>query len=154
MYAQDDSIICWRGTTVPHCHPLDFWCYLIHFEQPIGNPNEPKGMAGHYLGVTSNLSARLLLHKHKNGSRLMEVVSERSVSWEVAGLWRADTWEESRDLEHALKRRHNSPQLCPLCNPRLQPDVYTALRQGHWPLALHDRQGRRQPTGEPQFTRR
>ena len=71
-----------HGPTLP---PAQLWCYLIHFEQPIGNPNEPKGMAGHYLGVTSNLSARLLLHKHKNGSRLMEVVSERSVSWEVAG---------------------------------------------------------------------
>ena len=140
-----DCIIEWRGSSAALYRPSDFYCYLIHFSEPIGNPGEPKGQARHYLGVTSALDAQLMLHKKKNGAAIMAAVGKAGVSWEVARLWRVETWEESRDLEHALKRRHNNPSLCPCCNPRLGPDLLVGLREGHWPLALHARIGRRAP---------
>ncbi len=110
--------ISWRGSTTACYRHLDYFCYLVHFSEPIGNPSEPRGVA-----------------------------------WEISRLWRVDTWEESRDLEHALKRRHNSPALCPRCIPRLGPDLLVGLRAGHWPLALHARVGRRSPSPRYQNVR-
>ena len=146
--AQGDSIIRYRGTVASHYQAHDYFCYLICFDQPIGNLSAPKGKAGHYLGVTSALEARLLLHAHGNGAALMAAVGKAGVSWSLVRLWCVSSWEESRDLEHALKRRHNNPSLCPRCNPRLAPDPLVGLRLGHWPLKLHDRHGRRQPRAD------
>jgi hypothetical protein len=40
----------------------------------------------------------------------MEVVTERSIPWQVA-----KTWPGGRELEKQLKRQKNSPRLCPIC---------------------------------------
>ena len=136
-----DTILTHHGMTVRLSPPTYFYCYLIHFSEPIGS-SDPRGQAQHYLGVTSALDARLLLHKNKNGAAIMAAVGKAGVSWEIARLWRVDSWEESRDLEHALKRRHNSPQLCPICQGKPKDDL-TRIREGHYPLA--SRTGRRQP---------
>lgn len=143
-----NSIIRYRSTVACHYQAPDFYCYLIHFERPIGNLAEPKGQASHYLGATSALEARLFLHAHGNGAALMAAVGKAGVSWSLVRLWRVFSWEESRDLEHALKRRHNNPQLCPVCNPRLGPDPLVGLRLGHWPLRIHAYVGRRRPMNE------
>ena len=46
--------------------------YLIHLLRPLGNPNNPRGMASHYLGFAEHdLAARLERHHAGNGSRLM-----------------------------------------------------------------------------------
>ena len=85
--------------------------YLIHFERPIGDLSNPRGQARHYLGSTTDLEARLAAHRAGNGSRLMEVVNEAGIAWTVTR-----TWPGGRDLERQLKRQHNSPRLCPICN--------------------------------------
>lgn len=138
-----DTTLTWRGSTCALYRHTDYFAYLIHFSQPIGNPGEPRGQAQHYLGVTSSLDCRLLLHKHGNGSAIMAAVGKAGVAWEIARLWRVDSWEESRDLEHALKRRHNSPRLCPICQGKPM-DPLASMRQGHYSLA--SRTGRRQPS--------
>ena len=84
--------------------------YLIHFETPLGDLSNPRGQARHYLGYTTDLEQRLRAHRSGNGSRLMEVVAERGIGWTLARTWRGD-----RGLERRLKRRHNSPKLCPVC---------------------------------------
>lgn len=88
--------------------------YLIHFETPIGNPANPHGMAQHYIGFSTRLGKRLQAHLHGNGARLMEVVSERGVSWRLARTWTPG----SRQLERWLKNRKNAKRFCPLCNPK------------------------------------
>ena len=143
MFTQFNSTISWRGSTTALYRHTDYFCYLLHFETKLGNPGEPRGQAQHYLGVTSALDCRLLLHKNKNGAAIMAAVGKAGVAWEVARLWRVESWEESRDLEHALKRRHNSPQLCPICQSKPKDDL-THMREGHYPLAAHT--GRRQPS--------
>lgn len=85
--------------------------YLIHFERPIGDLENPRGQARHYLGYTEDLEGRLQAHRSGNGARLMEVVSEMDIEWTVARTWPGD-----RALERRLKNRHNSPKLCPICN--------------------------------------
>jgi hypothetical protein len=84
--------------------------YLIHFERPIGDLDNPRGQARHYLGFTEDLEARLEAHRTGNGSRLMEVVTEAGIGWTVARTWPGD-----RDLERKLKAQHNGPRLCPIC---------------------------------------
>ncbi|MBN1886459.1 MAG: hypothetical protein JW850_00650 [Thermoflexales bacterium] len=79
--------------------------YLLHF-------NKPYRHARHYLGSADNLDARLARHASGNGARLVEVVSQAGITWQLAR-----TWQGGRELERALKRRKNTPTLCPLCNP-------------------------------------
>ena len=64
----------------------------------------------------------------------MEVVTDSGIDFELARLWRVESWEESRDLERRLKHRHESPSLCPLCRG-LPVDDLVFMRQGHWPFS-------------------
>ena len=80
--------------------------YLIHFETKLAH-------AGHYLGSTADLEARLQCHLHGQGARLMTVVTELGITWRLARTWPGD-----RKLERRLKRRKEGPRLCPICNPR------------------------------------
>lgn len=77
--------------------------YLIHF-------NEPLAHAQHYMGWTTNLKARLAAHAKGNGARLMEVISQKGITWRLARTWRG-----GRDLERRLKAQHHGPRLCPIC---------------------------------------
>jgi predicted GIY-YIG superfamily endonuclease len=77
--------------------------YLIHFHQPYKH-------AKHYLGFTSDLVARVDRHWDGHGSRLMAVVTEHDIDWEVVR-----TWKGTRGDERKLKRQKNSCRLCPVC---------------------------------------
>lgn len=77
--------------------------YLIHFEKPYQH-------AKHYLGFTTDLDARIADHRAGVGSRLLQVVNAAGIKWEVAR-----TWPGNRKLERQLKRRKETPALCPLC---------------------------------------
>ncbi len=83
--------------------------YLLHFGQPIGNLSNPRGQARHYLGYTNNLEMRLERHRQGNGSAIMAEVARLGIDWTLAC-----TWQGGRDLEYRLKRRKNSPRLCPI----------------------------------------
>ncbi len=123
--------------TIYHQVPPIGWVYLLHFEQKYYH-------AGHYCGSTCNLDARLALHNHGNGARLTEVVSHAGIGMELVRLWQFDSYAEARAFESRLKRAGHSPRNCPVCQHK-PVDVYTALRQGHLPLALHDRHGAWKP---------
>lgn len=84
--------------------------YLIHFSKPIGDLDNPRGQARHYLGYTDDLEQRLKRHRSGNGSAIMAEVARLGVGWQLARTWNGD-----RNLERALKRQHNEPRLCPLC---------------------------------------
>ena len=83
--------------------------YLIHFETPYKH-------ARHYTGWASDLDRRIARHRAGDGARLMEVVTEAGIGWHVAR-----TWEGTRDLERAIKDRHEAPRLCPDCSPHPLP---------------------------------
>ncbi len=74
--------------------------YLIHLLRPLGNPNNPRGMASHYLGFAEHdLAARLERHRVGNGSRLMHAVALQGIPWVLARVWEG----ASRDDERRLK---------------------------------------------------
>ena len=84
--------------------------YLIHFDRPIGDLNNPRGQAQHYLGYSEDLESRLQAHRDGNGSAIMRAVNDQSVGWELAR-----TWSGGRELERTLKAQHNSRRFCPIC---------------------------------------
>ena len=80
--------------------------YLIHFHNAYKH-------ARHYLGWAENLENRLAHHRKGTGARLMQVIGEAEIDWEVAR-----TWDDcDRNAEAKLKRHKHNVRLCPLCNP-------------------------------------
>lgn len=84
--------------------------YLIHFDAPLGNPDNPHGQAQHYIGFTDDLPARLEAHRKGNGAAIMAAVNLAGIGWTLAR-----TWTGGRGLEKQLKRRKKARCLCPLC---------------------------------------
>lgn len=91
------------------------YCYLIHFDQPIGNLVNPRGMARHYLGYTNqSLKKRLEQHRKGTGARLTRAaVLQYGRELQLVRHWTSGT----RALERELKRRHRPSYYCPICNP-------------------------------------
>ena len=80
--------------------------YLLHFSKAFKH-------AKHYLGFCKDLNARLERHAKGDGARILAVCREQGITWQVAR-----TWQGSRLFERKLKRRRDSPKLCPICNPK------------------------------------
>jgi len=80
--------------------------YLLHFATKLAH-------AQHYLGSTDNLAARLACHRSGHGARLMQVITEQGIPWQLAR-----TWPGGRNQERELKRYKASTRLCPICNAR------------------------------------
>jgi predicted GIY-YIG superfamily endonuclease len=79
--------------------------YLVHLDQPYKH-------AKHYMDYTEDLEKRLAEHRSGRGSRLMAVIKEAGITWRLARVRTGKRAEERR-----LKAQHNSPRLCPYCNP-------------------------------------
>ena len=77
--------------------------YLIHFRKRYRH-------AGHYLGSADDLEARLAKHAAGQGARLMAVVKEAGIEWELAR-----TWPGGRARERQLKKQLGASRMCPLC---------------------------------------
>lgn len=80
--------------------------YLIHFQRRYRH-------AGHYSGWTSDLPARLAEHAAGRGARLLAVIAEAGIGWQLARTWPGD-----RSRERALKRQGGASRRCPLCGIR------------------------------------
>ena len=77
--------------------------YLLHFVRPYAH-------ARHYTGWTADLAARLAEHAAGRSARLLAVVVDAGIGWQLAR-----TWDGSRRLERALKRQGGASRRCPLC---------------------------------------
>jgi hypothetical protein len=113
--------------------------YLAHFDRPIGDTSNPRGFALHYTGWTLNLPTRLGEHAAGRGARLMQVVAEQHIGWQVTRLWVG-----SRSRERSLKRQGGAARRCPLCRlaaagaavPASDRAVLDALELGDRPAGL------------------
>jgi predicted GIY-YIG superfamily endonuclease len=82
--------------------------YLLHFDQPLAH-------ARHYVGWCAyDLEQRLEHHVTGHGARIMQVLTERGIGFQVARVWPG----AGRDFERRLKRWKGSGQFCPLCEAR------------------------------------
>jgi hypothetical protein len=84
--------------------------YLLHFDRPIGDLGNPRGYATHYTGWTLDLPARLQEHAAGRGARLMEVVGEAGIGWQLARVWSG-----TRARERSLKGSGGAARRCPVC---------------------------------------
>jgi putative endonuclease len=84
--------------------------YLIHFDRPLGDPNNPRGQAQHYIGYADNLAERIVQHWHGNGAKIIAAAVAAGITWSCVRTWPGD-----RKLERKLKNLHNAPRLCPVC---------------------------------------
>ena len=90
--------------------------YLLHFDRLyVPYPGAPlRDCAGHYTGWTTNLETRLARHAAGDGARLLAVVHQADISWQLARIWPGP-----RDRERQLKRQGGARRRCPLCkSPR------------------------------------
>ena len=86
--------------------------YLAHFERRYHH-------AGHYVGWTRNadtLPKRIKHHRQGSGARLMEVIAQAGIGFDVVRTWP----DGDRSFERRLKDQKHGPRLCPKCNPKLQ----------------------------------
>lgn len=88
--------------------------YLLHFDQPYKH-------ARHYVGWTRSsrsLKSRLAAHEAGRGARLLAVVREAGIGWQLARMWPG-----SRARERQIKRQGGHARKCPLCGvkPRCLP---------------------------------
>ncbi|WP_458686402.1 hypothetical protein [Nocardia tengchongensis] len=77
--------------------------YLLHFDRPYRH-------ARHYTGWTSDLDNRLAEHRAERGARLLEVLRDNGIGWELAR-----TWDGTRARERQLKREGGASRRCPKC---------------------------------------
>lgn len=83
--------------------------YLLHFDQPYKH-------ASHYLGYASNVKRRLEKHAKGLGARLLQVLIENGIGWQLVRTWS----KGDRILERRLKRQKKSSRLCPICRAKLK----------------------------------
>jgi hypothetical protein len=91
--------------------------YLLHFDRLyVPYPGALlRDCAGHYCGWTTDLTIRLARHAAGNGARLLAVVHQAGISWQLARVWPGP-----RERERQLKRQGGASRRCPLCK-RPQP---------------------------------
>lgn len=77
--------------------------YLLHFDRAYGRSQ-------HYLGWTSDLDARIEAHRHGQGARLLAVITEAGIGFELVA-----TWDGTRNDERRRKRQKHHWRWCPVC---------------------------------------
>jgi hypothetical protein len=84
--------------------------YPLHFEP--GLPVTGNRVARHYLGFAErNVQARVAQHLRRQGSPLVAAVLAADGRVTLERVWTG----VDRGFERRLKRRHETPRLCPRC---------------------------------------
>lgn len=82
--------------------------YLLHF-------NESYCHAKHYIGFVDGggeeLETRLRQHQAGTGAKLMKVVTDAGIGFELARVWP----DGDRNFERHLKNMKKASQYCPIC---------------------------------------
>lgn len=78
--------------------------YLLHFDKPYKH-------ARHYLGFATNVDARIAHHRVGTGARLMQVVREAGIDFELVRTWENVT----RTKERRIKNGGGLCRVCPVC---------------------------------------
>lgn len=93
------------------------WVYLWHFSRPLGNLANARAQAQHYIGYADDpdgdameLERRAAEHLAGRGARITRAALASGIEIALVATWRAPL-----SFEKYLKRRKESPRLCPIC---------------------------------------
>ncbi len=89
--------------------------YLLHCDRPYRH-------ARHYVGWTLDLPGRMTEHASGRGARLLAVITEAGIGWQLAR-----TWIGTRSRERQLKRQGGAARHCPACGIKPRGDRYAHL---------------------------
>lgn len=80
--------------------------YLLHFDTKLKH-------AGHYIGFSKEgkTEERIEAHRNGQGARLMAVIRENRIGFQVAKIWK----NVDRSFERILKNREGARRSCPIC---------------------------------------
>lgn len=88
--------------------------YLLHFEQPLGDPTRPRMSARHYLGWAKDEQSReRRIEHHRRGTADVSITKaafERGIGFVVG--WLGDG---TRDDERRMKNSGNHHRRCSIC---------------------------------------
>lgn len=110
------------------------YIYLLHFARPVGNLDNPRGQARHYVGWAHDPLTRNLEHRAGLGAALTRAAVAAGITWELYVLTEGD-----RALERQIKNLKAAPRLCPVCG-RQHPGgrLHLPATAIQLPLALTD----------------
>lgn len=93
------------------------WAYLLHFGRPLGNLENTRGQAAHYIGWAEDLEGdglglerRIAQHLAGQGACITRAAVAQGIEIVLVARWRAPL-----GFEKVLKRRKEAPKLCPQC---------------------------------------
>jgi predicted GIY-YIG superfamily endonuclease len=87
--------------------------YLIHLDEPSGDPGRPRMSARHYVGWTNGVSVdeRFAQHQSGAGARILAAANRRGIAYRVVRVWK----RQSRKDERRMKNNGHFASKCPAC---------------------------------------
>jgi hypothetical protein len=76
------------------------YVYVLHFNLVIGNPTNPRAMAGHYIGHARDLERRIRQHRAGHAAAITRYLHEQGIGFLVAAVVPG-----GRELERKIKAR-------------------------------------------------
>ncbi len=87
--------------------------YVLHFDAPIGNQDNPLAMAQHYTGWAENWTSRVTGHAsgHSDAKIMAYTVGIAKIGFRVAQVFSG----VDRNFERSLKRKGSARRYCAIC---------------------------------------
>lgn len=90
--------------------------YLLHFCQPLGDPDRPVAYAQHYCGSAKSIAQRIEQHRRSVGhGAIVHAANARGIIWIVARIVYQDSVQDAVELERRWKRASHLRRRCPIC---------------------------------------
>lgn len=86
------------------------WLYILCFDRPIGNQENRRALAAHYLGWCLDVAPRVATHAAGRGAALTAAAVAQGIRWQV--FYRPGTPALERWLKIHYKQ---TPKCCPRC---------------------------------------
>lgn len=81
--------------------------YILHFDRPYQH-------ARHYVGYADDVEDRIWHHRNGTGARLMQVIRDAGIGFQIARIWEG----ADRTFERRLKNCKHTDRYCPMCHQR------------------------------------
>lgn len=105
------------------------YVYILHFHTPLASGRK---QSAHYVGYTRRWYWRMLEHRAGRGARIMAVLADRGIGFDIAAVCTEVTCGGKTYTGHAaerqIKRSHNYRRYCPQCGGRGAVDYRAALQ--------------------------